>query len=173
MKFHKTRSTSGESKIEIQMTPMLDMIFQLLVFFILTFRPVIDEGQFAVNMSSLAGGNVALPTIVPGMSETDEEMPEDIQFNPPFRIRLIAGPGGGLAPGGIIMGQDRRLTDVGHLEYELKSTVRGFAEDFEVIIEPDPNLHYEHMVQAVNAIYHAGVRKINFATPAAAQPGAG
>ena len=62
MRFRKHRTTTGEAKVEIQMTPMLDMIFQLLVFFILTFKPVIDEGQFGVNVSGMnMSGSAALP----------------------------------------------------------------------------------------------------------------
>src|SRR2546422_8483212 len=109
MKFHKTRSTTGESKVEIQMTPMLDMIFQLLIFFILTFKPVIDEGQFGVNMSSLPGGSVAMPINVPGVCDENEPMP-DIQFNPPFRICLVAAPDGSIPAGGIIMREQPRPT---------------------------------------------------------------
>src|SRR2546422_5048205 len=131
MKFHKTRSTTGESKVEIQMTPMLDMIFQLLIFFILTFKPVIDEGQFGVNMSSLPGGSVVMPTNVPGVGDENEPMP-DIQFNPPFRIRLVAAPDGSLAPGGIIMGE-RAVPRIEELQYDLRRTIAGFAEEFEVV----------------------------------------
>lgn len=40
---------SGES-IELNLTAMLDMAFQILAFFVLTFRPVKAEGQVAVRM---------------------------------------------------------------------------------------------------------------------------
>ena len=163
MKFHKTRSTTGDAKVEIQMTPMLDMIFQLLVFFILTFKPVIDEGQFGVNMSSLPGGAAALPTMVPGIDDAASE-PKDIQFIPPLRIRLVSMPDGNLSPGGIILG-DRPLQSFEYLLFELRNMVRGSPDDFEVAIEADSKLHYQYIVQAVNAISHAGVKKINFGTP--------
>ena len=171
MKFHKTRSTTGESKVEIQMTPMLDMIFQLLIFFILTFRPVTDEGQFGVEMTSLPSSANALPAVVPGMS--NEQMPPDqVQFNPPFRIRLKAAADGSLAARGIVMG-NRALPGMGQLEAELLSIVGEWPEEFEVIIEADPGLRYQHVVGAVNAISQVGIRKINFAAPQPAQPGSG
>ena len=164
MRFRKLRSTTGDAKVEIQMTPMLDMIFQLLIFFILTFKPVIDEGQFGVNMSSLPGSTSALPTMVPGMGDDTATDTKDIQFIPPLRIRLIAGPDGNLTSGGILLG-DRPLQSMEYLLFELRSTVRGAADDFEVVIEADSKLHYRFIVQAVNAISHAGVKKINFGTP--------
>jgi biopolymer transport protein ExbD len=165
MKFRKHRTTTGEAKVEIQMTPMLDMIFQLLVFFILTFRPVIDEGQFGVNVSgSTTSGTSALPTMVPGMLDDASPQLSEIQFNPPLRVRLVSQPDGRLARNGIILG-DRPLQSMEYLLFELRSLVRGSPDDFEVLIESDANLQYDHIVQAVNAISHAGVKKINFGPP--------
>ncbi len=37
-------------EVEIPITPMLDMAFQLLTFFILTYRPAPTEGQFSMNL---------------------------------------------------------------------------------------------------------------------------
>src|SRR3954468_16527214 len=37
-------------EIQIPITPMLDMAFQLLTFFILTYRPAPSEGQFSMNL---------------------------------------------------------------------------------------------------------------------------
>jgi biopolymer transport protein ExbD len=46
-RFRKKRK---EDKVELNLAAMLDMAFQLLTFFILTFRPAPVEGQLAVNM---------------------------------------------------------------------------------------------------------------------------
>jgi biopolymer transport protein ExbD len=165
MRFRKLRSTIGDAKVEIQMTPMLDMIFQLLVFFILTFKPVVDEGQFGINISGMnMSGTSALPTVVPGMGDDSESDLNDVQFNPPLRVRLVAGPDGKLAVNGIILG-DRPLQSMEYLLFELRGLVRGSPDDFEVVLESDAKLRYEYIVQAVNAISHAGVKKINFGAP--------
>ena len=164
MKFRKHRTTTPDTKVEIQMTPMLDMIFQLLIFFILTFKPVTDEGQFAVNMSSITGGVNAVPTFVPGMGQADEQMQTEVQFNPPFRIGLRAGPDGHLAQRGIVLGK-RPVLSMGQLQAELLGVVGDTPEDFEVVIEADPGLQYQYIIQAVNAISHAGIKKINFGSP--------
>jgi len=37
---------SKQVEVEVQITPMLDMAFQLLTFFILTYRPAPTEGRF-------------------------------------------------------------------------------------------------------------------------------
>jgi biopolymer transport protein ExbD len=145
------------------MTPTLDIIFQLLIFFILTFKPVTEEGQFGVNLAHLPVGGAAVPTVVPGEDESDTSM--DVGLNPPFRIRLVADSNGNLAKGGVFFGEERRLPSLEYLNFELRNTTQGLAEDFEVVIEADPRLRWEFLVQAVNAISHAGVRKINFAAP--------
>jgi biopolymer transport protein ExbD len=164
MKFRKLRSTTGDAKVEIQMTPMLDMIFQLLIFFILTFKPVIDEGQFGITMASGAPGTAALPTVVPGMGDdTGTEFP-DVQLIPPLRVRLVAAPDGSLPTNGIILG-DRPLQTMPYLLSELHTLVGGSPDEFEVVIEAEAQLHYQHVMEAVNAISHAGVKKINFGAP--------
>src|SRR3954469_12161039 len=42
--------TMKRQEVEIQITPMLDMAFQLLTFFILTYHPAPTEGQFNMNL---------------------------------------------------------------------------------------------------------------------------
>ena len=51
----KIRNTDGKGeKIELQMTPMIDIVFQLLVFFIMTFKIVAMEGDFNIRMPAAA-----------------------------------------------------------------------------------------------------------------------
>ena len=49
-----------EEKIELQMTPMIDIVFQLLVFFIMSFKIVAQEGDFNIKMP-LAAPNAGTP----------------------------------------------------------------------------------------------------------------
>ena len=44
---------SSEDKIELQMTAMIDIVFQLLVFFIMTFNVVAQEGDFNIRMPAI------------------------------------------------------------------------------------------------------------------------
>lgn len=47
------RKNSAGDKVELQMTPMIDIVFQLLVFFIMTFNIVAQEGDFNIRMPIL------------------------------------------------------------------------------------------------------------------------
>src|SRR5262245_57256536 len=53
----------GDSKITLPITPMLDMTFQLLFFFMLNFNPMPAEG--AVDMALPSGQGVAEPRVRP------------------------------------------------------------------------------------------------------------
>ena len=48
MRFRNTKSERED--IRLQMVPMIDIVFQLLVFFVLTFRPTVMEGDFNIRM---------------------------------------------------------------------------------------------------------------------------
>ena len=51
----KVRGADGrDEKPQLQMTPMIDIVFQLLVFFIMTFQIVIPEGDFIIKMPASA-----------------------------------------------------------------------------------------------------------------------
>ena len=47
------KSSDKNEKIELQMTPMIDIVFQLLVFFIMTFNVVAQEGDFTIRMPAI------------------------------------------------------------------------------------------------------------------------
>ena len=59
----KVRNTSrrSEENVELMMTPMIDIVFQLLVFFIMTFKIVAPEGDFNIKMPMAAPAK-AFPT---------------------------------------------------------------------------------------------------------------
>src|SRR5580658_3543328 len=61
----KKKKKSGDEEVELNLAAMLDMAFQLLSFFILTFRPAPVEGQITLRMpppqsiTPVAGGQEA------------------------------------------------------------------------------------------------------------------
>jgi biopolymer transport protein ExbD len=79
MKIRKT-TIGGDEGVNINMTPMIDVVFQLLVFFIFTFKIVQQEGDFNITMPQTAA--------TPGPPSSNL---------PPFRVQMTAHPGGSLA----------------------------------------------------------------------------
>jgi biopolymer transport protein ExbD len=128
----------SRDKIELQMTPMIDIVFQLLIFFLLTFRIVSMEGDF----------NIKMPRAAPR-----EGPPES--FDPPMLVRLRADANGDIV--GIALND----TPYGNYEalrnriIELVGTGTGpgsVQETAEVEFDCDFNLRYEETINAITSV---------------------
>lgn len=126
-------------KVEIQMTPMIDIVFQLLVFFIMTFKIVAQEGDF----------NIKMPLAAPREGLPDESLP-------PIKVRLRANSSGVISS---IRMNDRNLgTEFGVLHAEILALVGdehgpgSIREEGEVEFDCDYELRYEHVIQAITAV---------------------
>ncbi len=152
---------SGQEKIELQMTPMIDIVFQLLIFFIMTFKIVSMEGDF----------NIKMPQASPSTVQTIEP-----DF-PPMSLYLSADQDGVIS--GIRLNNDPMpsFPDVNRRIIELVGGQAPGAEGedtAEMELEFDFNLRYEYVIGAITAVsgYKDGqgnviklVEKIRFATP--------
>ena len=138
----RVRNVGGikDEKVEVQMTPMIDIVFQLLVFFIMTFKIVSQEGDF----------NIKMPLAAPS-----EGLPEEDKL-PPMKVRLIAGPGGELAQ--IKLNDNNFQRSFAGLHDYIISIIgdeRGpgsVQETAEIELDCDYNLRYEYVIQAVTAV---------------------
>src|SRR5687768_643117 len=100
----RTVGSGAPDKVEQQMTPMIDIVFQLLTFFIMSFKIAAVEGDFSIKMP-LAAPSAGAPT--------DELLP-------PIRVRLTANDNGTLRS--IQMGE-RPLPSFAALHNEIISIV--------------------------------------------------
>ncbi len=144
-------------EIEIQITPMLDMAFQLLTFFILTYRPAPSEGQFALNL--LPAQAVSTPTDAPA----NLNKPRDEQLPPALKTvttTLRANAEGGLAS--VVMGDnDVPLTEIAA---ELTKLYKNPDLPFDqALIQVDPKLKYSELVKIIDSFSKADVTKVSFA----------
>jgi biopolymer transport protein ExbD len=137
MKIRKS-AASGNDKVEMQMTPMIDIVFQLLAFFVMSFKIAVQEGDFNVKMPLAAAG------------------PSDkIEDTLPIKLRLTANENGQLS--GIRMGE-RPLLNFKELNAAIMETVgtdsgpNSMASQTEVEIDADYDLRYESVVAAITAI---------------------
>lgn len=137
MKIRKS-AAAGNDKVEMQMTPMIDIVFQLLTFFVMSFKIVTLEGDF----------NIKMPLAASGASDV-----VDVPL-PPIRIRLTADNQGQFA--GIQMGE-RSLSSFDDLNQAIMKMVGtdegpGLRSEAEAEIDADYNLHYREVVHAITAI---------------------
>ncbi len=157
MRFRNTNVR--EDKIELQMTAMIDIVFQLLIFFIMTFKIVALEGDFNINMPLAAESEVAPPPLIP-----------------PIKVRMRANADGTLAM--LSMGE-LPLESMQQLHNQILDIVGGLtgpdggASEVEVELDCDYGLDYENVIMAITAISgyikdgkpETLVDKIKFAPP--------
>jgi len=130
-------------EIEIPVTPMLDMAFQLLTFFILTYRPAPAEGQFSMNLLP-AQAATAMSKEAPKEEKTDSVATELTTL----KTVLRAGPGGTL--GQIVLGENP-VADLAVLKTELESLVNDPALSFQqALIKVDPKLKYSELMKVID-----------------------
>lgn len=134
-----TKAHGGFQRIDTQMAPMIDVVFQLLIFFMLTLKVVTPEGDFSINM----------PIGAPAPAD------DEIQF-PPIKVRLTAGADGRLT--GVLF-NNRQLGNTaaafGRLNGEILTMIgrpgNPLTKEMEVEIDADYGLHYRYTVQAISA----------------------
>ena len=131
----KIRHADHREQIILQMTPMIDIVFQLLVFFVFTFKIVQPEGDFNIRMPSADTSQSSQP------SET-----------PLLKVRLQAAPDGSLKS--VQLGD--LLFDGQAPFYQLQSHIRGLVGDdagpgsteHEVELDCDFGLRYRYAINA-------------------------
>jgi len=132
--------TAASARPQIDMTPMIDVVFQLLIFFMLTLKIVTQEGNFDIHMP-LGGA---------GKGAQDKTLPE-------IKIRLLASPDGSLAA--LQFGQ--RSLGNGDLAFDRlnEEIIRlvgrpgsPLAQETEVELDADYDLNYRYVIQAISAV---------------------
>ncbi len=138
----KFRNTGKEvEKIQPPMAPMIDIVFQLLIFFMLTLKIVEPEGDFSINM--------------PLGKPTQQIDPED-PLLPPIKVRLHANEDGSLAQ--IVFGSNRLGSGedaFDRLNMKILQAIGRpgdpLTKDIEVEIDADYNLDFEYSLRAMSA----------------------
>ncbi|MEZ6057523.1 MAG: biopolymer transporter ExbD [Planctomycetaceae bacterium] len=126
------RNKLASGKIEMQMSAMIDIVFQLLIFFMLTLKIIPEEGDFTMNM----------PLCVCHFAP-------DVDYT----VRLVADADGNLQQ---IMVGDQSLGNDEAAFSRLNSEVKNYAksggqfnDDIAVTLDVDYELNYKYIIKAV------------------------
>lgn len=136
----RIRHTHEGDETKLQMTPMIDIVFQLLAFFIITFKVVALEGDFEITM--------------PLASESEISTLDNL--DPIITVRLYAQEDGSLAD--IVVGDTQRFgNDFNRLseyiiQYVNDPNAGSFDDQTEVEFDCDYDLKYEEVIRAVTAV---------------------
>ena len=162
----RRKAEVSEEEVVMNFTSMLDVVFNILFFFVATFSPPAPERSFDINLpppklgqAGEAAANSDLPT--------DEEA---VLFDD-ITITLTAGANGELA--GIRIEQRQIEGGLSRLTAEIRRAAQqvvglsGTKLDAAMIVAA-PTLKYKHLIEVMDACRAADINKINFAEPKAA-----
>jgi len=134
----KFASKRGSEKAELQLTSMIDVIFLLLIFFVMTFKIAAQEGDFNIKMP-IGGGAGAQDNT-----------------NIPIKLRLRASAEGELAEivvnDSLSFGNDWQKLRAYVLDLTGGNAPPTPEEGPEVEIDLDYDLKYEFVIEAVTAV---------------------
>jgi biopolymer transport protein ExbD len=155
----RIRNREDAQKNALNMTSMIDVVFLLLIFFVMTFKIVELEGDFSVRMPLAGNDSVTMD-------------PTDL----PLKLRLQADADGKLTS--MVLNEIDLGVDFDQLRANVVSligtTTPAEGEDGpEIEIDTDYNLRYEYVIRSITAVsgYKDGnevvklIEKIKFAKP--------
>ena len=135
----------GET-ITLQMTAMIDIVFQLLVYFIMTFKVTALEGDFFVNM----------PTA------SKENQPQDfLKVDNTIYVQLRKNSDNGIGAIEVTQNNETSVFASSDMYTQLRGIVKqavlaesdpASAEEIEVEFSVDYDLHYDATVRAIEAV---------------------
>ena len=142
MRKHKKRRAQGE--VELNLAAMLDMAFQLLAFFILTFKPAPVEGQISLRLPPpMPVTNLATKSQSAG-SDSSKQL-EGLES---LVITALPGEGGNL--GSLTLNEDP-LGGLARLDERLRSIFSDKSLPFEqVVIQVGSGLRYDALMAIID-----------------------
>ncbi len=146
---YRRRNKHKEEEVSLNLAAMLDMAFQLLAFFILTFKPSPVEGQLSMNLpgpnvgaqingAASSGQSSSVPT------ETIESYLLQVTANSDGTIARVKNVAGDVFAGGATPQNLERLNRA------LNEAFGKSAVYEQVLIMVDPTLRYDELMRVID-----------------------
>lgn len=139
------RRKRNDPPVEIQMGPMIDMVFLLLVFFMVSARPIKPESDINLGL--------------PGSVAQDEAV------NIPDEQRIEIRPDGTVILNEQVVGSpsDQKLHQLIGLLDRFKKAADAARSDTLVTLAPDDSVPHQRVVDVLNACAKANIHGVTFA----------
>jgi len=159
----RRRTHDAPIDIVLPITPMLDMSFQLLAFFVMTFRVVGPaEGELDMYLPKAGEAKAKVPDAV-DLSKTSDA---DIDQSSDLSVVIEATSGGDVSK---LLVKDKAAShpvdDVKALQAKLKQMRGDLANKGNIKIEAESKLKYARLVAVMDACLAAGFTQVGFAPP--------
>ena len=151
----RSRGENGGMPVSLPIVPLLDMAFQLLFFFVVSFHPVLrEEGALECGIQGTAGGNLPVPP--------------DGGVDLPDRLRVVVkhSSGEGVAIDSLLVQSNEGewvVADLPALGRFLRERRPQSAGAVQVLAEG--RLKYGRVIEVVDVCRKAGYDKVSFAPP--------
>ena len=150
------KMTRQTPRVGLNLTPMIDVVFQLLIYFLLATNFALGEQVFRMDLPERGGT---------ALVQDPFDMPEE-----PLRIRVLSTAPSRETLSVSLPPQYPRPEDLEDLELFLQENRSGdtiglFLSDHPIRIVPAPDTRWEHVVDVFNAVIRAGYRTVHFSDP--------
>src|SRR5262245_38013148 len=135
MERRRRRRRSAEG-VEINLAAMLDMAFQILVFFILTFSPMPIESQIAAMLPASTINQNMFPEHFGGLGSINQQ--DDAR---PVTITVLASEAGEIRDLAV---DDTIVPDLQGLRQQLYKTTSGGCK-YALVLQVDAKVHYQEL----------------------------
>jgi biopolymer transport protein ExbD len=144
------RKSKGSEGPQVPVAPMLDMAFQLLTFFVLTYRAAPVEGQFVMNLLP-PQPVTSMAASAPADAAPSSDLPASLRTLP---TNLKAAEDGRLAR--VTIADVEVPNEQAALEKELDRYFLDPDAPFDqTLIKVDPNLRYSELMTVIDAFTNA------------------
>jgi biopolymer transport protein ExbD len=159
----RRRTREAPIEIVLPITPMLDMSFQLLAFFVMTFRVLGPaEGELDMYLPKAGEAKAKVPDAV-DLSKTSDA---DIDQSSDLSVVIEATSGGDVSK---LLVKDKAAShpvdDVKALQAKLKQMRGDLANKGNIKIEAESKLKYARLIAVMDACLAAGFTQVGFAPP--------
>ena len=150
----KRKRHTDATRPDLPITPMLDMSFQLMAFFILTFRPAPTEAQLPLALPPAEGGPAA---VAPPPAELNLPDEDDLT------VQVYAGPNG--VVGRVVVVRttgEENLADTSALFQYLKdAAAKRPGKPPKLKLEVAPDLNYGFAIKVIDEARRAGIISVS------------
>lgn len=162
----KRRNADAPLDVELPITPMLDLAFQVLLFFVMTYHPSQLEGQMDLVLPDAA------PTKAASVEEANPKQAMQGQVELPSEITVVVKTRhDGATVGGIseiqVQGTaaTRSVAKLDELRQELEKARSGLSNQEDIKIQADSGLRYAAVMEVIDTCMKAKFKNVSFGPP--------
>lgn len=163
------RKAESPSKVSLPITPMLDMTFQLLFFFIFNFNPADLEGQMEMALPSENIKAAKNEKDVSKEAKPEKDPLADLESDLTVKVRtqLDENSAGGISNITVqgITGKEDRVEGLAGLRKYLEEKRKTISNKEAIKVQGDGKLRIKYVLQVMDVCRQAGFNNVSFVPP--------